>query len=405
MATTPIWTGTSSFAPGQTPFGFYDSDTQFQTDANKVAKFCAIRMGYPLVDIELQSGSFFAAFEEAVTTYGNELYLYQIRNNFLTMEGNPTGSANYASGSAGFGYNNSVINTNLGNIVRLAEDYASEAVVGGFTTLYSGSLKVTSSLQTYDLNTWASQSASLQSGDSIEIKHIFFEAIPESVYSVYGFDNSYPQLGGSAGLAGPGLFGGAGYGAGGTGGGNMATVYPVYWDLERINELKASNQVRMPAFSFELVNNQLRLFPVPVNNFNLFFNYVKRLERDNPVKAPFSGSNLISNMSNVPYNNPVYTQINAPGRYWIYEYTLAISKELLGYVRGKYGTVPIPGAEVTLNQDALLSAATAEKVALIEKLRTELDEASRRNQLERRAAENVAMKITLNEVPLPIYIG
>ena len=229
MATTPIWTGTSSFAPGQTPFGFYDSDTQFQTDANKVAKFCAIRMGYPLVDIELQSGSFFAAFEEAVTTYGNELYLYQIRNNFLTMEGNPTGSANYASGSAGFGYNNSVINTNLGNIVRLAEDYASEAVVGGFTTLYSGSLKVTASLQTYDLNAWASQSASLQPGDSIEIKHIFFEAIPESVYSVYGFDNYYPQLGGSAGLAGPGLFGGAGYG-------DIVLWNNLYFEVDNVNE-------------------------------------------------------------------------------------------------------------------------------------------------------------------------
>ena len=403
MATTPIWTGTSSFAPGQTPFGFYDSDTQFQTDANKVAKFCAIRMGYPLVDIELQSGSFFAAFEEAVTTYGNELYLYQIRNNFLTMEGNPTGSANYASGSAGFGYNNSVINTNLGNIVRLAEDYASEAVVGGFTTLYSGSLKVTASLQTYDLNTWASQSASLQPGDSIEIKHIFFEAIPESVYSVYGFDNYYPQLGGSAGLAGPGLFGGAGYGGGGTGGGNMATVYPVYWDLERINELKASNQVRMPAFSFELVNNQLRLFPIPVVNFNLFFNYVKRLERDNPVKAPFSGSNLISNMSNVPYNNPVYNQINSIGKQWIRQYTLCLVKEMLAYIRGKYGTVPIPGAEVTLNQAELLTDARAEKIALLEQLRAMLDQTSRKIQLEQQATEADFAQKQLANVPLPIY--
>jgi hypothetical protein len=132
MATTPIWTGTSSFAPGQTPFGFYDNDTQFQTDANKVSVFCANRMGYPLVDIELQSGSFFTAFEEAVTTFGNEMYLWQIRNNFLTFEGNTTGSANYATAS--FNYNNSVITPNLGNLVRLAEDYASEAGVGGYTT-------------------------------------------------------------------------------------------------------------------------------------------------------------------------------------------------------------------------------------------------------------------------------
>ena len=110
-------------------------------------------------------------------------------------------------------------------------------------------------------------------------------------------------------------------------------------------------------------------------------------------------------MSKVPYCNPTYSFINSPGRYWIFEYTLAISKELLGYVRGKYSTVPIPGAEVTLNQQDLLSAATAEKSALIEKLRGDLDEVTRQKQLERRAAENVAMKTTLNEVPLPIYIG
>jgi len=402
MATTPIWTGTSSFAPGQTPFGFYDNDAQFQADANKVAAFCANRMGYPLVDVELQSGSFFTVFEEAVTTYGNEMYLFQVRNNFLTFEGNTTGSVNYATSS--FNYNNSVITPNLGNIVRLAEDYASEAEVGGYTTYYSGSIQLTASVQTYNMNTWASLSASLSAGDSIEIKNIFFTPPPESLYSVYGFDNYYPQLGGAAGLASPGLFGGAGYGAYG-GLGNMATLYPVYWDLERINELKASNQVRGRGFSFELINNQLRIFPVPTINFPLFFNYIKRSERGNPIVTPYSGSNLISDMSKVPYNNPVYSFINAPGRYWIFEYTLALAKELLGYVRGKYGTVPIPGAEVTLNQAELLSAATAEKTALIEKLRTDLDEVTRQKQLERRAAENVAMKTTLNEVPLPIYIG
>jgi len=402
MATTPIWTGTSSFAPGQTPFGFYDNDTQFQTDANKVSVFCANRMGYPLVDVELQSGSFFTAFEEAVTTFGNEMYLWQIRNNFLTFEGNTTGSANYQT--PGFNYNNSVITPNLGNLVRLAEDYASEAGVGGYTTYYSGAIMLTASLQTYDMNAWAALSASLIPGDSIEIKQIFYEALPESLYSVYGFDNYYPQLGGSAGLASPGLFGGAGYGAYG-GLGNMATIYPVYWDLERINELKASNQVRRVGFSFELINNQLRIFPVPTVNYPLYFKYIKRSERGNPVASPYSGSNLIADMSKVPYNNPTYSFINAPGRYWIFEYTLAIAKELLGYVRGKYGTVPIPGAEVTLNQSDLLTAATAEKAALIEKLRGDLEEVSRQKQLERKAAETTAMKSTLNEVPLPIYIG
>ena len=81
----PIWTGVSTFAAGQTPFGFYDNQSDFITDSNKVADFCARRLGYPLVDVELQDISFYAAFEEAITTYGNELYAYKIRDNQLTL--------------------------------------------------------------------------------------------------------------------------------------------------------------------------------------------------------------------------------------------------------------------------------------------------------------------------------
>ena len=86
MSDVAIWTGTSNFFPGDTPFGFYDNDTEFQTDADKVAKFCAQRLGYPLMDVELQAGSFYACFEEAVTTYGNEVFQYKIRENYLSME-------------------------------------------------------------------------------------------------------------------------------------------------------------------------------------------------------------------------------------------------------------------------------------------------------------------------------
>ena len=102
------------------PFGFYNSDTQFQADAVKVAKFCAQRLGYPLVDVELQSGSFFTAFEEAVTTYGNELYAYKIRDNQLSLEGLSTGSS----------LNQALITPSFEPIVRLTEQYGEEAGSG-----------------------------------------------------------------------------------------------------------------------------------------------------------------------------------------------------------------------------------------------------------------------------------
>ena len=155
-----IWPGSSSFASGQTPFAFYDSDTDFTTDADKVASFCASRLGYPTVDVELGSGSFYACFEEAVTTYGNELYLYQIRNNFINLEASSTGSA----------HNQDVINPNLGNIIRISENYAQEAGAGGNVTWHSGSIPLTASQQEYDLDDWKTDQGIT---GSIEVKQVF----------------------------------------------------------------------------------------------------------------------------------------------------------------------------------------------------------------------------------------
>jgi hypothetical protein len=383
MAQTPIiWSGTSTFYPGQTPFGFYDYDTNFQVDADKVAQFCATRLGYPTVDVEMGSGSLYACFEEAVTTYGNELYLYQIRNNFLNLEASPTGSS----------LNQSVINPNMGNIIRLAENYGSEAGSGGNVTWYSGSIPLSASVQEYDLNAWATYQGIT---GSIEIKQVFYQNTPaivryfdpyagtgygsQQLLDVFGFGNYSPAA--------------------------NFLLMPIYYDISVIQAIELNDQVRKSAFTFELVNNRLKIFPIPNQTGQLFIQYIKVDERNAPTTPAFAGSNLVTNISNVPYENPTYQYINAPGRYWIFEYTLALAKELLGYIRGKYTQVPIPGAEVTLNQSDLLSSATELKAALIEKLRTDLDENSRKMQLQRKAEEASAMKSTLDQVPLPIYIA
>jgi hypothetical protein len=383
MAQTPIiWSGTSIFYPGQTPFGFYDYDTNFQVDADKVAQFCTTRLGYPTVDVEMGSGSLYACFEEAVTTYGNELYLYQIRNNFLNLEASPTGSS----------LNQSVINPNMGNIIRLAENYGSEAGSGGNVTWYSGSIPLSANIQEYDLNTWAT---SQNITGSIEIKQVFYQNTPaivryfdpyagtgygsQQLLDVFGFGNYSPAA--------------------------NFLLMPIYYDISVIQAIELNDQIRKSAFTFELVNNRLKIFPIPNQTGQLFIQYIKVDERNSPTSPAFAGNNLVTNISNVPYENPTYQYINAPGRYWIFEYTLALAKELLGYIRGKYTQIPIPGAEVTLNQSDLLSSATELKAALIEKLRTDLDENSRKMQLQRKAEEAIAMKSTLDQVPLPIYIA
>ena len=379
----PIWTGTSTFAVGQTPFGFYDNDLEFKTDADKVANFCAQRLGYPIADVELQSGSFYTAFEEAITTYGNELYAYKVRENYLSLEGASTLTE----------ANNQLITPNLAGIVRISEQYGVEAGVGGNVTWYSGSLGLVSNQQSYDMNAWADTYANLSAGDSIEIKRVFYEAPP--AITRY-FD---PYAGTGTGMI--DLMDSFGWGSYSPA--INFLLMPINYDLQTIQAIEFNDQIRRSNYSFELVNNQLKIFPIPNGGVTkLWFQYIKKSERNNPYQ---NGTNKITNVAEVPFTNPNYTQINSIGRQWIFEYILAIAKEMLGYIRGKYSTVPIPDAEVTLNQQDLLSSATDTKNALIERLRAYFDETSRSSLLERKANEDDFLQKELNKVPYTIYIG
>jgi hypothetical protein len=383
MAIIPIYPGSSSFFPGDTPFGFYDNDYQFQTDADKVTKFCALRLGWPIENVELQDIQFYTAFEQAVTVYGNELYAFQLRDNYLSLEGASTGS----------NLNNSLVTPTLSSIVRMSQQYAEEAGVGGNVNYYSGSVYLTSSVQDYNLEQWAVDN-NITGG--IEIKRIFFDSIP-AINQLY---SPWAGLGPGATSA-VGLTGLAGYGPA-----TNFILMPLSYDITNINAIEMSNDVRLSNYSFELINNKLRIFPLPVDEDQgkqLWFNYIKVEDREN--SAIGAGSNKINNVSKAPYNNVAYTQINSIGRSWIFEYTLALAKEMLGYVRGKYTNIPIPGAEVTLNQGDLISAATAEKEALITRLREYFDQTSRQSLLERRAAETVARNSEISQVPMTIYIG
>jgi hypothetical protein len=392
MANIPIWPGSSSFFPGDTPFGFYDYDPEFQVDADKVAKFCAIRLGYPIENVELQATNFYTAFEEATTIYGNELYAYLVRENLLNLEGLPISIAFL---------NNTQITPSLGNVIRVSEQYGAEAGVGGNVNWYSGSVILTGSVQDYDLDVWAQQNGI--SGSNLEVKRVFYQGVPASATYYYG---------GGVGLgAGWGnFFGGLG-GVAGASYGNNFLVTPLSYNVAAIQEMELAEDILMSAYSFEIINNKLRIYPVPTygdNGTNYWFQYLLKDERLANSLASGSGdmgAGLITNVSNVPYTNPVYSQINSIGRAWIFEMTLAISKEMLGYVRGKYTQIPIPGAEVTLNQQDLLTSATAGKDTLIQKLREYFDQTSRQALLERRAAEADFSQNELNKVPMVIYIG
>jgi hypothetical protein len=389
MADIPVYDGTSQFFPGDTAFGFYDYQYDFQTDADSVVVFVTRRLGWPIEVVELQPVQIYTAFEEAVTVYGNEVYQFQVQENMLSMEGNPTGSGPF---------NQLLMTPSLGGAIRITENYGEEAGVGGNVTYYSGAFQTTPGVQSYDMNLWAQQSASIGPNDYIEIKRVFFEAPPASMRY---FD---PYVG--IGYSYEGLLNSFGFGAY-----SPAITFllmPLFFDLQRIQAIKLNDQIRRAQFSFEIQNNQLKIFPIPPAKYNIWIEYVKGSERDSVVGGrTASGSaatNLITNPSNVPYINPNYNYINSIGRMWIYQYTLALCREILGYVRGKYSTVPIPGSEVTLNQQDLLTDARATKEALLAQLRDTLDKTGRQAQLEKLAANSDNLNKTLNNVPMGIYV-
>jgi hypothetical protein len=380
MANIQTWNGTATFSAGMTPFGFYDSDTEFQTDIIKVAKYCGQRLGYPLMDVELQSGSFFACFEEAITTYGNEIFTYKIRENYLNLEGASTGSA----------MNNQLTDPTLNRIVQISQHYGTEAGVGGNVTKYSGSIAITGSQQNYNLDAWAENEGIT---GSIEVRRVFYES-PPAIQRYFD-----PYAGTGTGVQ--SLMSSFGFGAMSPGINFM--MMPTSYDVQLIQATEFNDQIRKSAYTFELINNNLKVFPVPSRSGSLWFEYYKQEDKS---KINYNNAtNLITNVAEVPYENPQYRHINSVGRQWIFRYTLALAKEILAYIRGKYQVVPVPGSEATLNQADLLADARTEKIELMTSLREMLDQTGRSAQLEAQAKEAEDVQNTLKSIPMTIHVG
>jgi hypothetical protein len=382
MAEISIWPGSSSFFPGETPFGFYDNDNDFNTDSDKVADWCARRLGYPLVDIELQAVNFYTCFEEAVNEYGSQLYHFQIINSFHTLEGTPSGS----------NLNNKIITPNLGNSVNISEQYGSEVDGGGGNyKLEKGTLSVERGVQQYDLLT--NVSSSISGSEAVYMKRIYHYQ-PAAINRYFD-----PYAGTGTGIQ--SLMEAFGFGNYSPGVNFM--LMPMYFDVLKIQAIELNDSIRKSAYYFDIVDNRyLKLFPIPNRNYTLYFDYQLKSVANNPVKNTKGG---ITDMSNVPYTNPTYKKINQPGRQWIRRYALALAKEMLGSIRGKYQSIPIPGADTTLDYNRLLNEAAAEKAALIEELKTFLEETTRVKQLERQNQEAQLTQETFYKVPYPIYIG
>tara|TARA_R100000278_G_scaffold117824_1_gene97973 strand:- start:522 stop:1688 length:1167 start_codon:yes stop_codon:yes gene_type:complete len=388
MAQEPIWAGSSTFAVGQTPYGFYDSDTEFSGSSNhsvdKFADWAARRLGYPIMSVELQSGSFYACYEESISEYSAQVNQFNIKDNLLTLQGQPTGS----------NVTHKKVTPTLGRTISLSKQYGTEVGVGGNVDWKKGSISVTSGSQEYDLNALFANVS--ESGNAIEIKRVYYEGTP----AMQRFFDPYATTGyGTINMV-------EGFGFGNNSPAVSFTLMPLYEDLLRVQAIELNDSIRKSAYSFTLVNNKLRIFPDPEEDSRMYFDYVVTNDRDNPLQADYGATtNVISDFSNVPYDNMEFKFINDVGKQWIKKYGLALCKELLGMIRSKYGAIPIPNAETSLDGDTLRSEAAAEKETLITQLREMLEQTSRKALLEADKDEAEFLQEKLQKVPYPIYIG
>jgi hypothetical protein len=382
----PIWPGSGSFVAGtSTPWGYFDTDVQFVSDAPKVADWCAKRLGYPIVDIELQDINFFTCFEEATNEYSSQINQYRAKENMLSLQGS----------DLNLDLRNTQINANLAGVVNIAKDYGTEALSGGRVTVYTGSFEMVGGQQIYDLGD--DNVVDLESGsvsDGVTIRR-FYHYQPPAI--IRYFD---PFVG--TGMGSQQMLNTFGWGSYSPGVSFM--MQPMFDDLLRLQAIEFNDHIRKSSFGFHIDGTRVRLFPIPTTpdgGTKVHFEYTLETETNSPIAK----TNVVSDFSNVPFDRLEYTTINSSGKQWIARYTLALAKEMLGAVRAKFSSIPIPGADVNLDGADLRSEAAAEKENLLTELKEMLDSTSRRSQMEARRDEAEFLESTLAKVPRPIYIG
>jgi hypothetical protein len=402
MSVNTYWSGSTASAflsasasAEATPFGLYDSDSDFKSDAPKTAVWVAKRLGYPIVNIELDNSQIWACFEESVSEYSAQINQFNLRNNLDILRGQPKGRvANFSQ--------TLVDGSFLPTAVRMSQQYGTLAGVGGQTSIKTAYINITSSVQNYDLMTQAvdadtsSSFFTLFTGSStVDVTRVFFEATP----AISRFFDPY-SVGAQGTLNLMDEFGFGQYSPAA-----QFLLMPLYEDLLRIQAIEFNDTIRKSQHSFNIVDNKLQIFPVPTSATptKMYFEYMSRDEFEHDSQTIQSDS--LSDYSDIPYDFIQYSFINDVGKQWIRKYTLALSKELLGAIREKYSSVPIPDGEVSLDGAALRAEAQVEKDMLITQLRENLDEMSRKNVMENKAHESTHHQEMLRKVPLKLYIG
>jgi len=376
---------------GSTPHGIYDTDTEFQNDSLTVTKYVAQKLGHPVMQLEFGSGSIYACFEEAVSEYSQQINHYNTKNWMWEHYGSTNRESGSSLGDMG---SHEPEAPHMGTTFLLSEQYGEAVNVGGGINMYTGSITLTGSKQTYNLET-ESNLRDAHTGSRLEIQKVFNQQ-PAAISKFYDpFAGTYDNIE---------LLDSFGFG-------NVSPAVsyilrPISYDLARAGAIETNDLIRKSAYSFEIINNEMRIFPKPDSTDSgdkIYFHYYVKKDKQG-VTRTYTNSK-VSDPSNIPYKFITYQEINAAGRNWIRKYALALAKELLGIIRSKYASMPLPNGEVSLDGEGLKAEGREEKSLLLEELNNFLEAVSLSERSRQEQEQADAQQQVLNKAPLKIYIG
>lgn len=398
------------------PFGIYASSQAFLTGAVDQVGYVYKKLGGDVLDIEITTGNVYAAYEEAVLEYSYIVNLHQSINSLPSFLGATTGTfdsdGQFASGSSLVGTNPQLAypKFSLDYVTRYADAFSTEAGIGGTQPIYSASFSVTPNVQDYDLQAII-ESSSLSNVDEasdgavpyagkvgskrVVIRKVFFKT-PNSMWRFFGY---YGGLNAIGNLSSYGQYADD----------STFEVIPTWHNKLQAMAYETAIYTRNSHFSYEIKNNMVRLFPCPtdigVDHMWVEFSIAGQI---NPWEASGSANTQVAgvnNMNSLPFTNIPYENINAIGKQWIRRFALAVCKEMLGQIRSKFSTLPIPGDSVTLNGPALMSEAKEEKKELKEELNKILDQITYPKIAETQAKMSDDMQKIEQKIPVLIYAG
>ena len=381
-----------------TPFGLFDEDGQFQSEADAMVTFVKRKLGDDILSVELTKRQIWACFEESAMEYSRLINEHQADSQLANLLGVATGSLVSGSHNVGpHGYENMYARENVEFLLRRAEPYAMEAGIGGSYNTMSGSIQLQNNKQDYDIYTelkdddgdviYDKQTAGNKSKlRVVEVFHFspqaayrFFDTTSAINYlnNEFSFESFTPET--------------------------VFYVLPVFEDILRAGQMDLSNRVRRSNYSYRISGTKIRIYPKPTTDSpkKLWMRVAFQPDAFNPA---YEDDTIfgVNSLANVPYGNLKFAAINSMGRQWIRQYTLANSKELLGLVRSKFSTIPIPGADLTLNGGDLVSQGREEKEKLTTTLKETLDKLTYASMMESEATAVEAQVRLMKMIPMPI---